>query len=178
MSEDAWAGSGYDAEASSGGGMWLRLKKKGEKVRLRIVSAPFRYTDTIDDTITGEKVQKRKVSWLAILKEVINGQASKRVVVFTNGPMVYGILKDLSEDENWGDPMQFDVTIERTEESGKYYVVTPLPKPIGPISDEERRLIEDANIDWPAVCTKNRQSAASNQSNSGNDPDDPFADED
>jgi hypothetical protein len=173
-----WEGSGYDASAGGSGGLWLRLKEKGEKVRLRLVTPPCRYQDTFEDKVTGVKETKRRVSWLAILKEVVNGEAVKRVVIFTNGPMVYGILKDLSEDENWGDPTTYDVTIERTEESGKYYVVTPLPKPIGPISDDERAMVADANIDWPAVCIKNKQAPQSNTGGrSSQNDDDPFADE-
>lgn len=177
MNDDGWGGQGYDADAGTGGGLWLRLKKRGEKVRLRLVSPPCRYTDSFEDRESGEVQQKRKVSWLAILKEVINGQPSKRVVIFTNGPMVYGILKDLAEDENWGDPTQYDITVERTEESGKYYVVTPLPKPIGPISDEERAMVNAAQIDWPAVCLKGKNADRGHASGPAVDPDDPFADD-
>jgi hypothetical protein len=175
MSDD-WAGEGYDAEASSGGGLWLRLKKRGEKVRLRLVSAPCRYTDTFDKD-DGTKETRKRAAWLAIHKEIVDGKPSKRVVIFQNGPMVYGILKDLAEDENWGDPTQFDITVERTEESGKYYVVTPLPKPIGPITDDERQLITAAAIDWPAVCNKGKNTETPYARPTKDEEDDPFADE-
>jgi hypothetical protein len=174
MSTDGWEGEGYDAEAGSGGGLWLRLKKRGEKVRLRLVSTPCRFVDTLEDEKTGESKQIRKVAWLAIHKEIINGQPSRRVVVFSNGPMVYGILKDLQEDENWGDPTQYDITVERTEESGKYYVVTPLPKPIGPISEEERALVAAADVDWPAICRKQRPAEAETATVGEATAEDPF----
>jgi len=168
---DNWNGEGYDAEVSSGGGLWLRLKKRGDKVRLRLCSSPCRYTETYtkDD---GTEETKRKVSWLAIQKEVVNGQPSKRVVVFQNGPMVYGILRDLDADEAWGDPRLYDISVERTEESGKYYTVTPLPKPMGPISAEEQELLNTAAVDWPAICLKSR---GETPGGTGPDDEDPFA---
>lgn len=175
---DGWEGAGYEAEAGSGGGLWLRLKKRGEKVRLRLVTPPYRFVQTFQNSETGAAEPKRRVAWLAIHKEVVDGKATKRVVIFQNGPMVYGILKDLAEDENWGDPTQYDVTVERTEESGKYYVVTPLPKPIGPISAEEQALVDAAAIDWPAVCTKSKGTGQADGAPPHSDDDDPFADSD
>ena len=171
MSTD-WDGEGYEAEASTGG-IFLRLKSKGEKVRLRLCSTACRYTDTFEDQRTGEKTIRKKASWLAILKEIVSGQPSKRVVVFTGGPMIYGALKELSESEDWGDPTQYDITVERTEEQGRYYVVTPLPKPpIGPMHADERALLEEAAIDWPAICVKGKPGYAAQSAEH-----DPFADD-
>ena len=37
MSEDAWTGQGYSVAPSSGGGVFFRLKDKGETARMRLV---------------------------------------------------------------------------------------------------------------------------------------------
>lgn len=174
---DDWEGSGYDVEASSGGGLWLRLKKKGEKVRLRLCSAPYRWTDTYTEE-DGTTKQRKKCAWLVIHKEMVNDKPLKSVRIFQGGPMVYGALKDLADSEEWGSPLLYDVTVERTEEPGKYYVVTPLPKPMGELSEDEKALLAAANIDWPSVCMKNRGSGSGDPGPTPpDDPDsDPFAD--
>lgn len=169
-----WEGNGYGATPNSANSLFLRLRAKGDKVRIRLVSEPVRYLDTFEDKSTGERTERRKVAWLAISKEVVGGQTSKRVVIFTSGPQVYGVIRDLAESADWGDPTTFDVVVERTEEQGKYYVVTPMPKPMGPLSSDERELILEAAIDWPDIVLKNKSNVAPNGATSEAD-DDPFA---
>ena len=148
-------GSGYGVELPKGGGVYLRLKEKDEKVRLRLVSEPLHFHDVIpgkgDDG--GDKIVT-KVAWIAIHKFMEGGKATKKVVCFQSGPMVYGLVKDLAEHESWGDPKLYDIEITRTEEKGKYYTVAPLPKPIGPLSAEETRLVEEADLDLQKLCLK------------------------
>lgn len=161
---DNWTGTGYDAEASqSSGGLHLRLKTKGQQARLRLVSEAYRYIDTLPD---GKQI--RKASWTAILKEVVDGKPVKRVVVFHGGPMIYGLVKDLTHSPDWGDPATFDVTVTRTEEEGKYYTVMPHPKPLGPITEDEAALVADAAVDLVMACTQKRPKAST-----GDEPD-PF----
>lgn len=146
--QDNWSGEGYDAEASSGNsGIYFRLKEKNQKARLRLVSAAYRFFDKLPD---GKEI--RKCAWIAILKEQVNEKIEKRVVCFQSGPMVYGLIKDLTESSDWGDPQEFDITVERTEEQGKYYTVLPHPKPMGPISEDDKALIKEANLDLFDLC--------------------------
>lgn len=154
-------GTGYGVEVPKTGGIYLRLKDKDEKVRLRLVSEPLHFVDVIpggaDD---GSDKLVNKVAWIAIHKFVENGKAARKVVCFQSGPMVYGHVKDLAEHESWGDPKLYDIEVTRTEVKGKYYTVAPLPKPIGPISKEEAELVAEANLDLNALCMKDIPVAA------------------
>lgn len=154
MSND-WTGEGYGADAPKGGngGLFFRLKKKGEKARLRLVSAPYRYFDEVDGKYTesGKSEKRPKASWVAIIKEVgADNKPIKRPVIFVGGTMIYGFIKDLAENPEWGDPATYDIVIERKEEAGAYYAVQPLPKPMGPISDEEKALFA-ATAEYPEL---------------------------
>lgn len=172
--QDTWSGTGYDAPASSGG-LYLRLKDKDQKVRLRMCSEPFRFVDEIKLSETERKVVNR-AGWIAIYKEVVSGKPNKRVVVFQAGPMVYGLLKDLAENDQWGDPKLYDVEITRTEQAGKYYTVAPLPKPIGPLSEEDALLVSEANLDLEALCLAKGGSPAKNPGDSQPEEYNPFDD--
>lgn len=151
MSKDNWTGSGYDAKVG-GGGVYFRLKEKGDTAKLRLVSEPFRYVDIFKDPKDGDKLQNA-VAWVAILKE-FNGETEGRVVCFQSRPMVYGHVKDLAENADWGDPKLYDIKVTRTEEAGKYYTVQALPKPIGPITKEEAQMVSAANLDLAKLCLK------------------------
>lgn len=172
---DNWNGTGYDAETGNSGGLYFRLKTKGQRARLRLVSACYRYTDTL--TQNGEAKTIRKAAWVAILKEIVDGKPQKRVVIFQNGPMVYGLVKDLNDSAEWGDPQEYDIEVTRTEEQGKYYTVTPLPKPMGPISDEERAMVAEANINVVEACRTKDTHAGGTIGDQGTGEYDPFADE-
>ena len=64
---DTWSGSGYGAKVPKSGGVYLRLKAKGEAVRLRLVSEPFRFTDVIRKDGQDDKLVN-KAAWVAIHK--------------------------------------------------------------------------------------------------------------
>lgn len=163
-----WSGSGYDAEVTKSDGLFFRLKDKGQTARLRLVSPPHRYEDVLPD---GKMV--RKCAWIAILKEMVSGKPNLRAVVFQASPMVYGAVKDLAESEDWGDPTQYDVQVTRTEEQGKYYTVVPIPKPMGPITEEQAAMVAEKNIDLAKVCApKAKQTKAEEDEEY-----DPFGDE-
>lgn len=176
MTNDNWIGSGYDAEVSSGSGHYLRLKKRGDKARLRMVSDPYRYIDVLKKDGEQDKILK-KVGWLAIHKFMEGGKPQKKVVVFQGGPQIYGALQDLAESDDWGDPKLYDVEIERTEEAGKYYVVRPLPKPIGPLSAEETAMVAECGIDLERACTGNVAQSTTVPAATVEEIEDIFADE-
>jgi hypothetical protein len=166
---DDWSGTGYDAKPGGSGGVYLRLKEKGEKVRVRIVSDCYRYMDFIPQPDGSEKPVKR-AAWLVIHKELVDGKPVKSVKVFQNGPMVYGLVKDLTENPEWGDPSQYDIEIARTEEQGKYYTVLAMPKPFGPISDEEQTLVIEADIDLEKACSKDHAAPSPSSPEKAVDP--------
>lgn len=165
-----WTGEGYGASPNSASSLFIRLRAKGDKVRLRLVSDPVRYIDVFEDTATGERTERRKAAWLAICREVVNGRAENRPVIFTAGPQVYGVMRDLVESDDWGDPAMYDVVVERAEEPGRYYVVTPMPKPMGPLTADEQAVILSANISWPEIVLNRHGRAATS---TGHNPD-PF----
>lgn len=171
--QDNWTGDGYDAPAGQGGGIYLRLKEKGQKVRLRLVSAAYRYIDILQQGEDSKTL--RKAAWVAIYKEqVAPGKVEKRVVVFQSSPMVYGLIKELDENEGWGDPQTYDIEVCRTEEQGKYYTVTPMAKPIpGPISDEDKALVAEADINLREACAPKSAALPASDPNAY----DPHADE-
>lgn len=180
QTKDAWTGTGYDADPPRGDSIYLRLKDKGETVRIRLVSEPYRFVDVIEDK--GEKKPINKIGWIAIHKYMEGGKPQKKVVVFQGGPMIYGFVKDLAEHKEWGDPKLYDIEVTRTEQAGKYYTVAALPKPMGPISPEEEQMVQDANLDLIKLCTpKDGAGAGREQSGYSTEakPDDydPFADE-
>lgn len=187
MSND-WTGEGYGAEApkTGGGGLFFRLKKKGEKARLRLVSAPYRYFDTMskEHTKSGKEEQVPRAAWLAIVKEVgADNKPIKRGVIFVGGTMIYRFIKDLADNADWGDPSNYDIVIERKEEAGAYYSVQPLPKPMGPISDEEKALFaataEHPELDYARmveILNTPREGGATNGVKAEGEYD-PFSDE-
>lgn len=170
--------TGYGVEVPKSGGIYLRLKDKGEKVRLRLVSEPIHFQDVLPGKGEdgGDKIVN-KTAWLAIHKFTEGGKPTKKVVCFQSGPMVYGLVKDLAEDPDWGDPKLYDIEVTRTEEKGKYYTVLPKNKPIGPISEEEAQLVADANLDLVKLCIKDNASPV-NASESESEAPDPFEDDD
>lgn len=166
---DNWTGEGYDAATPGGsGGIHFRLKAKGQKARVRLVSPAYRYYQHFEND--GKTESRPKASWVAILKEMVNGKVEKRVVVFHGGPMIYGLVKDLDGHESWGDPTQYDLEVERTEETGKYYTVTPMPKPMGPITPEEEALVKEAAINLIEACTKGKETSPGVQDSQEFDP--------
>ncbi len=162
MSEDLY---GYEVVAENqGGGKYLNLKSKGDKIKVRLMTKPlhnFRYWETgadgkqrpvtfptreaIDEALKGYgKDDKPKIDvqygWVVI------DRADGEIKVFKGGQSIAGQIKGIIED-GWGDPTGFDMVITRTEEKPMYYKVTPVPNSNTPITDAEKQKFTDANID-------------------------------
>jgi hypothetical protein len=132
----------YDYEPETGSGNFLRMKKKGDKVKFRIASKPVQFRRMYQDK------EKQMFAWIVIDRE--DGKPK----VFQAGVSVYLQIRNFALEEDWGDPMKYDFTIERTEAStANYYAVTPSPKH-SDITDEEKQAITDAKIDLIAICAK------------------------
>lgn len=132
--------SGYDFEPKSSS-PYLRLKSKGDKVKIRLASTPIHFEESFEDKETGEVKTSDKFAWVVI------DRADGSVKAYKAGVMVYKEVKNLAENEDWGDPTGYDLTIERTEEPGRYYSVSANPKSIRPLSEEELALVKEANLD-------------------------------
>ena len=130
---------GYDFQPETTSGLFLRLKKKGDKIKIRLVSTPVHFQKEWQ----GKK--REQFAWLVIdRKENI-------VKVFTSGVSIFLIVKGYAESEDWGNPTKYDLTITRTEEStANYYRVTPSPKKTD-ITEEELKLIKDSKIDLKTI---------------------------
>jgi len=171
-----WGGRGYDKVPEPEAGQFLRLKKKGQEVRVRLVSEPYLFVDEFKDR-EGNNKALHKAAWVAISKEIVDGKPTKRVVVFEAGPMVLYAVRDLAKSEEWGDPAMYDIKITRTEDAGKYYVITPLPKPMGPISDEDEALVKAAGLKLEELCGGKKDGGGRASAADPHDEYDPFADE-
>lgn len=166
------ATTGYDYEPKSESGIYLRLKSKGEKVRIRIASPPHQFVETIPD---GTEVER--FAWIVIDKS----QQPFVARTFKGGPMIYRLIRDLVKNEEWGDPTQYDVIITRTEEKGKFYTVMPSPKK-SEFTAEEREMLMEANFDLVKLYAPRDQQPAASPANNGNsqsheDDYDPLGDE-
>lgn len=134
----------YDYEPETGSGLFLRLRKKGDKVRFRIVSKPIQYKRMYQEK------EKETFAWKVIDRE------DSKVKVFSAGVSVYLRVRDLANNEDWGNPEKYDLTVERTEQStANYYSVTPSPKK-SDLTAEEAKLVKDSEkeIDLIAICAK------------------------
>jgi hypothetical protein len=147
MSDDLY---GYSYEPPKSSGDYLKIKEKGEKVRIRLASKPFRFTSEFEDKKTGKSVVKENVAWVVLHKEVIGKEPVVTVKHFRAGMMIYGLIRDFAKDPDWGDPTLYDLEITRTEQDGKYYTVIAKPN-CKPITDEQKKMIEEANYDLTAL---------------------------
>ena len=167
---------GYDVvnEVSSAA-RYLAFKKgdKGRIIQIRLVSAP-KYVNQhwITDNqgkqspvnCEGEDCQycgksvavKEKIKKTAKWGWIVIDRDDGEVKLFTGPTLIARSIKEVSElvDKKtkkpvWGNPLTFDIQIERTEVPGaSYYKVTPMPDGKGePLTTEEQKLVDDCTID-------------------------------
>lgn len=91
----------------SSDGLFLKIQPD-TKVRLRILGIPAVYESRYEDQKTGEVKISTKYAW-----PVYNHDDGK-TQVFQGGAQVYNGLLALIEDDDWGDPSTYDVTVGRT----------------------------------------------------------------
>lgn len=179
---------GYDIvdEIEYAGGRYLAFRKgdKGRVIQIRLVDKP-RYVNQHwilgddgrqtpirckgetcpycgKDVPPNERLQKvAKWGWIVIDRE--DGQ----VKVFTGPTLIARKIKEISEKMDkktskpiWGNPLLYDIAIERKEDPGAgYYDVTPVPEGKGQeITDEEKKLVKEANFDLEAELEGSKES--------------------
>lgn len=136
---------GWDEKGNEDGGVYLRLKEKGQKARVRFVGKPIKF----EEDVKTDKGAKRTVRFAAVVIYRNTETKVNEVKGFKFGWQIYKLLRALNEDDEWGEPTGYDVTVTRTEEEGSYYTLTPKPKT--PITDEEKELVLSANLNLEAM---------------------------
>lgn len=153
----------YDFDPRETPSIYLKLKKQGDKILIRIASPPFREPKVwrmeggapLSPTETVKLTEKH---WQALYRDpeynlteafhwkVINRETGQ-AQIFTGTAGVYKHIKKFAETPGWGDPKTYDLAIERTESPGpSYYTVTPMPDKAS-LSDKEEALIEAIDMD-------------------------------
>jgi hypothetical protein len=68
-----------------------------------------------------------------------------RVQLVEFGKQVYNQIVNLRKDKDWGDPRQYDVKIDKDRGRGisNTYIVTAVPRNMGPINQEESLMVKD-----------------------------------
>lgn len=134
----------YDYDPKEAPSPFLRLKKQGDTITVRIASVPYREPTIwkLDGTkpIDAEEVVKLSESqWMAIYRDpdynvnesfhwMVIDRSDGMAKIYSATPGVYKTIKEYAEMPEWGDPQGYDLKIERTEEPGRgYYKVTALP---------------------------------------------------
>jgi hypothetical protein len=161
---------GYDAPEQQGG-LYLTLRKAGDKARIRIASRPLKFSEMVKFNDKTREVFCH--AWVVIHKEIVADKPVKTVKGFKGGPMIYSLIYSYIINEEWGDPTHYDLEIVRTEEKGNFYTVTPLPRAIGPISEADLKLVNEAALDLNEMYL----GKSDEETPPPNADDDPFADD-
>ncbi len=168
------------AEKEMGGGKYLTLKNKGDKIVVRIASEPpvcinkhwmigadgkntaVNCTGEAcvycgENVPTPDKIKKTPLfAWVILDRN--DGDTPK---MYKAPYQVAKTLYELSLDKEYGSPINWDVTITRTEDPGSgYYRVIPraVAAESKPITDEEKEAIKKANFDLKAELGGGRNS--------------------
>lgn len=133
---------------------FLRLKSKGESVKLRIVSDPVKFGNVYHDPKTNTDKPQEKYAWL-VLDRNAGPDDEFPIKIFTGGSQIWGKLKNYVKDADWGDPMTYDLTIVRTETSpSDYYSMVASPNNKGELTTEEMALVMACEIDLADTMEK------------------------
>lgn len=125
----------YDYKAPSQS-VYLRLKSNGESCKFRIVSEPIKFISVYEGKET------EKYAWLVL------DRADTQIKVYACGKDVWKKISSLAKNPDWGDPMQYDITVTRTGTSpSNFYDVSPSPNNKGDLPQEEMALVLGSTID-------------------------------
>lgn len=149
---------GWDYQPSGGNNLFVQLNKKDDTARVRIIGEVVhadkywdgqRYQNWSEDSGIPKEESKKRFMFCVLAR---NEDGSTSVKLLETGVSLYSKIKAIKKDEEWGDPETYDIRITRTEESpADFYSVAPLPSNAGPITDEEKEMLEKS--EW----TENRR---------------------
>lgn len=136
----------YEKEQPKSDSIFLKLED-GESAKVRMIGGGIDYMKAFRE---GEEPKIRFASVVIYRNPETKANEAK---VFNFGWQIQKQLKALLNDEDWGDLEGYDVTVTRTgKELETKYTIMPSPKSIRPLSDEERDLVADANINLRVAC--------------------------
>lgn len=136
--------SDYDFEPRKAPSIFLKLTERGDKIKIRLASAPYRepkvWKEGVKTPMKPEDVVNlTQEHWIAMFRDpefniaevfhwVVIDRDSGQAKIYSGTGGVYKSIKKYAEMEDWGDPTTYDLEIERTENPGPgYYQVTALP---------------------------------------------------
>lgn len=152
----------YAFEPREAPSIYLKLKKKGDAVLIRIVSPPYREPKVWrieggPPLSPAEAVKLTEKHWQAFYRdpdynitEVFHWKVIDRnsgmVKIFSGTAGIYKQIKKFADTPGWGDPTAYDIVVERTEQPGpSYYTVTPMPDKTQ-LTAKERDLAETISM--------------------------------
>lgn len=146
--------------------VWLKLKAKGDKVRIRISTRPYREVQVWPSERGGNRVDQEMVNsftpgqWVSIMRNpdwqvsevyhlLVIDRSDGLAKIFQASSAIYGKIRAYAQDPEWGNPMGYDITIERTEKPGTYWEITPSPNKTD-LMNSERNLVDTLVDKLPA----------------------------
>lgn len=160
------------AETGVGNKKFLRFKKgdKGRRIQIRLLGEPIYIIQHWITTSNGkqepveckgekceycgegvvkdEKIDKNSQwAWPVIDREDEEIKIFTGTIGMANNIRNLKSAKDTKENPIYGDPLTYDILIERTEKTGSYYKVDPVPSTKGELSEDEKKRVAEANLD-------------------------------
>jgi len=127
----------YDMEAPASNGRYLKFKD-GDKHRVRLFGNPIAYEAHFPN-----QDPKTQFASLCLFRNKETKTSEYKVLQF--GWTIQKALKEFRNDDEWGDPTEFDIEISATgEKLERKYIIVPKPKQ--PLSAADKKLCEDC--DW------------------------------
>lgn len=152
----------YDYKPMGGESQYLKLTDKGDKAKVRIVSAPYRSLKVWNEaehsfmdkervaTLSEEQIREIMANPDYTVQEVFTWKVIDRedglAKVVSLPGSVFKKIGKLAKDEEWGDPTGYDITIERVEDPGNnYWGIQPSPNK-SPLTLAEREAADRLDI--------------------------------
>lgn len=124
--------------ASEGSGVYLKIKD-GETVKLRIASAPAIFE--AQGERDGKPTLTTRYGWLVF------NQDSKSAQILQQSATFFKSIAALAQDEEWGDPQDYDIKVSRQGSSFNDTTYTVMPSANrGPLGSEAQELIKAVDL--------------------------------
>lgn len=160
---------GYEVPNNNAGGKYLNPSKIENSVKIRILGSftddtaimGHEYWKTTDDgrkpvrKRMGEKINVADIEEDGDLKHfwalpVYNHDVGTVQVMAITQKSIMTAIKDLANDEDWGDPRQYDIKLIKTgEKLETRYSVQPVPA--RELSSDAKKVIQDTKINIQAL---------------------------
>lgn len=162
----------YDEDVETGSDLYIKIPS-GSKIKVRLMTPPskvFKMFD--DDKEPGGYRTKPSWVWGVLLYDQSTKTASPRI--FESGVSVFSAIKELVNNEDWGDPTKYDIWISKTG-SGLETKYSVAPGLRGQVSEEMQTAYDNASIKLPEHGSTQDFRKASKPSEKTTESD-PFAD--